>query len=212
MARNSGWRLSRTGWIALFDSWLRSPSRRGVHIAMIGLDLRAVAGPLPIERDLDAVLETAPEHPYFLEQLARAAVDLRPPTGFLREFVVERSGDHTGTLDIKSGGVLPIVNLARLHALQAGSAAKSTVTRLRIASLHGTTDGDTARELQDAFESVCRVRLEHQAAQIERGVPPDNRIDPAELPSPARRQLKEAFRAIARAQRRVDTRPASRIS
>jgi CBS domain-containing protein len=211
MARNPGWRLSRQGWIELFETWLKAPTRHRVHIAMIGLDLRAVAGPLSIERDLDALLETAPQHPYFLERLARAAVESRPPTGFLREFVVDRAGEHVGTLDIKTGGVGPIVNLARLYALTAGSTARSTVDRLRAGVAHGSVPAERGTELEEAFAAVSRVRLEHQAAQVERGTTPDNHVDPRELPPLARRELKEAFRAIARAQKGIDTRTATRI-
>jgi CBS domain-containing protein len=211
MARNPGWRLSRQGWIELFETWLREPTRHRVHLAMIGLDLRAIAGPLAIEHDLDALLETAPQHPYFLERLARNAAESRPPTGFLREFVVERTGEHVGTLDIKSGGVGPIVNLARLYALSSGSTARSTVDRLRAGAAHGSVPPERGKELEEAFAAVSRVRLEHQAAQVERGAPPDNHVDPRELPPLARSELKEAFRAIARAQKALDTRTATRI-
>jgi CBS domain-containing protein len=211
MARNPGWRLTRAGWSELFQRWLAAPTRHDVHIAMIGLDVRAVAGPLSIERDLDALLETAPSHPYFLDRLTRAAVELGPPLGFLRDLVVERSGEHVGTLDIKSGGTGPIVNLARLYALSAGSRAKTTVDRLRAGAARGSVPSERAEELLEAFATVCRVRLEHQAAQVERGATPDNHVDPRELPPLARRQLKEAFRAVARAQKALDTRTATRI-
>jgi CBS domain-containing protein len=211
MARNPAWRLPRSGWLELFQTWLRAPTLHDVHIAMIGLDLRAVAGPLAIERDLDALLETAPEHPYFLTRLAHAALEHRPPTGFLREFVVERSGDHVGTLDIKDGGVVPIVTLARYFALSAGSSAKSTKDRLRAAAARGSVSDATAEELRSAFATISRIRLEHQAAQVERGEVPNNHIAPSELPPHARRELKEAFRAISRAQRSLDTRATTRI-
>jgi CBS domain-containing protein len=166
---------------------------------------------LSIERDLDALLETAPRQQPFLERLTRAALELRPPTGFLREFVVERSGAHVGTLDIKMGGAGPIVNLARLHALSTGATVKSTVERLRAAAARGSIRDETAKELVDAFGTVARVRLEHQAAQVERSVQPDNHVDPRELAPLTRRQLKEAFKAIARAQRAVEVRAATRI-
>jgi CBS domain-containing protein len=71
---------------------------------------------------------------------------------------------------------------------------------------------ERAEELRDAFATVCRVRLEHQAAQVEQGgATPDNHVDPRELPPLARRELKEAFRAVARAQKALDTRAATRI-
>lgn len=211
MARNAGWRLSHAGWIDLFDTWLSAPTRRDVHMAMIGLDVRQVAGPLRIEAELDALLASAPRHPYFLERLTQAALEIRPPIGFLREFVVERSGEHVGKLDLKAVGAGPVVNLARRHALAAGSTAKATVDRLHAAAARGVLAEDTAVELEEAFVTICRVRLEHQAAQVERDVQPDNHVDPRELAPLARRQLKEAFRAVYRAQRSLDARVATRI-
>jgi CBS domain-containing protein len=211
MARNPGWRLSRAGWTELYESWLRMPTIRNVQLAMIGFDLRPGVGPLHVEHDLEAIVKTLPRQPDFLDALARASVSGRPPLGFLRGLVVESSGEHAGTLDIKMGGVVPIVDLARLHALAVGSTARRTTDRLRAAAAHGRLAPDMAEELEEAFVIVTRVRLEHQAAQIERGAAPDNNVDPTELPPLARRQLKEAFRAIARAQKAVDTRIATRI-
>jgi CBS domain-containing protein len=58
---------------------------------------------------------------------------------------------------------------------------------------------------------VTRVRFEHQAVQVERGHPPDNRIDPGDLPPAARRELKESFRIIAKAQKALEPRPPTRL-
>jgi CBS domain-containing protein len=211
MARNPGWRLSRAAWIDLYQSWLRIPTIRNAQLAMIGFDLRPGVGTLHVETDLEAIVRALPGQHEFLDALARAAVVDQPPLGFLRGLVVERSGEHAGTLDIKMGGVVPIVNLARLHALSVGSAAQRTTDRLRAAAAHGRLTAETAEELEEAFVIVSRIRLEHQAAQVERGAAPDNNVDPADLPPLERRQLKEAFRAIARAQKAVDSRTATRI-
>ena len=74
------------------------------------------------------------EHPALLRLLARFALSHRPPTGFLRGLVVEHSGEHRGQLDLKHGGVLPIVDLARWAGMAAGVTSASTVERLRAAS------------------------------------------------------------------------------
>ncbi|GIU95271.1 MAG: hypothetical protein KatS3mg012_1728 [Gaiellaceae bacterium] len=211
MARNAGWRLSVRGWRELYESWCRLPSRHNVQLAMIGIDVRDGIGPLDFRATLHPLLEEMPRRHEFLDALARAAVVERPPLGFLRDFVVERSGEHVGRLDVKAGGVLPLVNLARLHALAVGSTATRTVDRLRAAAARERIPGETAAELEQAFATLCRVRLEHQAAQVVRGIAPDNHIDPAELPPAERRELKDAFRAIARAQKAIATHPATRI-
>jgi len=48
-----------------------------------------------------------------------------------------------------------------------------------------------------------RLRLDHHAEQIEAGTKPDNVVDPAQLPPLTRTQLREAFRAVAHAQKKL---------
>ncbi|MGH3030025.1 MAG: putative nucleotidyltransferase substrate binding domain-containing protein [Gaiellaceae bacterium] len=211
MARNRPWRRTRASWMELFDTSLRFPDRERVFLATIAFDLRRVAGPLRLEEEVADLLATAPERPAFLTRLRRRALDFRPPTGFLRDFVVERSGERVGTLDIKRGGVMPIVDIARLYALAAGSSTVGTLDRLRAAGARGSLEGIRATELSEAFATVTRIRLEHQAAQVERGHPPDNRINPRELPPLARRELKESFRAIAQVQKALEPRVPTRL-
>ncbi len=78
--------------------------------------------------------------PELLRLLTRFALSFRPPTGFLRNFVVEHSGERRGRLDIKHGGIIPIVDLARWAAMAAGGAvsggsAGSVLGWLRLARL-----------------------------------------------------------------------------
>jgi CBS domain-containing protein len=211
MARNRPWRRSRARWLELFDTWLRFPDRRRVFLATIAFDVRRVAGPLMLEPEIHDLLATAERRPAFLGRLARAALDFRPPTGFLRDFVVERSGEQVGTLDIKRGGVMPVVDLARFYALAAGSTNIGTLDRLRAAGARGLLSRERAQELSEALATVSRIRLEHQAALVERSLPPDNRINPRELPPLARRELKLSFRTIAAAQKAFEPRTPTRL-
>src|SRR5215471_9256971 len=59
--------------------------------------------------------------PDLLRLLARFALQFHPPTGFLSDFVVEHSGERRGQLDIKHGGMIPIVDLARWAGMAAGA-------------------------------------------------------------------------------------------
>jgi CBS domain-containing protein len=211
MARNREWRRTRASWIELFDRCLRFPDRQRVFLATIAFDLRRVVGPLRLDDELADLLATASERPAFLARLTRRGLDFRPPTGFLRDFVVERGGGQVGTLDIKHGGVVPIVDIARLRALAAGSTTVGTLDRLRAAGARGSLERGRATELSEAFATVTRVRFEHQAAQVERGNSPDNRINPGDLPPAARRELKEAFRIIAKVQKALEPRLPTRL-
>ena len=139
-------------------------------------------------------------HPDLLRLLARFALQFRPPTGFLRDFVVEHSGERRGQLDIKHGGMIPIVDLARWAGMAAGVASCSTVDRLRAAEAAGTLDSPDARTLIEAFGFIFSLRLDHQVEQLRRGEAPDNFIDPKTLNPLARSYLREAFRAVASVQ------------
>jgi CBS domain-containing protein len=142
----------------------------------------------------------ARSHPDLLRLLARFALQFRPPTGFLRDFVVEHSGERRGQLDIKHGGLIPIIDLARWAGLSAGVASGSTVERLRAAEAAGTLDSADARTLIEAFGFVFSLRLNHQVEQLRRDEAPDDFIAPKTLNPLARSYLREAFRAVASVQ------------
>ncbi len=141
-----------------------------------------------------------PDHPDLLRLLARFALSFRPPTGFLRDFVVEHSGERRGQLDIKHGGLIPIVDLARWAGMAAGIASASTLERLRAAEAAETMESPEARTLMEAFGFIFSLRLDHQVEQLRRGQPPDDFIDPKTLNPLARSYLREAFRAVASVQ------------
>jgi CBS domain-containing protein len=132
--------------------------------------------------------------------LAQFALSHRPPTGFLRDFVVEHSGERRGQLDLKHGGITPIVDLARWAGMSAGVASASTPDRLRAAAAAGTLEGPEASTLTEAFEFIFALRLDHQVEQLRRGEAPDDFIDPKQLNPLARSYLREAFRAVASVQ------------
>jgi len=140
-----------------------------------------------------------PDHPDLLRMLARFALSFRPPTGFLRDFVVEHSGERRGQLDLKHGGMIPIVDLARWAGMAAGVANASTLERLRAAEAAGTMDSAEAHTLIDAFGFIFSLRLDHQVEQLRRGEAPDD-FAPKALNPLARSYLREAFRAVASVQ------------
>jgi CBS domain-containing protein len=136
--------------------------------------------------------------------LLRLAVSIKPPTGFLRDFVIEHSGEHRGTLDIKKGGVLPVVAIARYAGHAARAAATSTPERLRAAADAGVLSVAEARTLEEAYAIFAAVRMDHQVSQLREGIPADDLLDPKSLGPLARHHLRDAFRAVARVQRNLN--------
>ena len=114
----------------------------------------------------------------------------------MHDIVVDGSGSWRGTFNIKQGGVLPIVDLARYAALRADVRSTPTLERLREAADGGVIEETDARILVEAFELFGALRLEHQVAQMERGEEPDDHLDPKQLDPLTRRYLRDAFRAL----------------
>jgi len=196
LARNRQWRLTESEWVRVFHDCLEGPDRSHLVRAAVAFDFRQVVGGLEIVRPLVEIERQAPRYPDFIRRLARTATDFTPPTGFRGRLTL----DDDGRIDLKRRGVVPIANLARFHALQAGVTISSTTGRLHAAEGAGTLATDTVAALLEAFTLMTRLRLEHQAAQAEAGVEPDNRIDPGDLPPLTREQLKSAFKAVSEAQ------------
>src|SRR5690606_24745174 len=138
--------------------------------------------------------------PIFLAHLAAAAASHHTPLGFFRGLVVDRSGEHRDTLDVKRGGINTIVEIARLHAMACGSEATATLTRLEDAHAAGLLSSALAADLRDAWEFLAHVRLLHQVEQVRSGKAPDNRVDPSTLSQFEKRHLKSAFGVIRFAQ------------
>jgi CBS domain-containing protein len=195
LARNKEWRMSEGEWIRIFDECFEHPDRSHLVRAAVSFDFRHVAGGLEIVPPLVDRIRDTPRHPDFVGRLARTATDFKPPLRF--------RGKLQESFDIKKGGTMPIVNLARFHALANGITISPTRDRLVAVQETGALDGSTARALREAFDLVSKIRFEHQASLIQAGRPPENTVVLAELPPLARLDLKEAFRTVAAAQKQL---------
>ena len=194
---------SLASWQRAARSWLEDPTQeQALILVSVVVDSRTVWG-LRTGMSVSEAFRAARRHPALLHRLARFSLSYRPPTGFLRGLVVEHSGEHRGRLDLKLGGLVPIVDLARWAGMAAGVTSASTPERLRAAAAAGTLSAADAATLADAFQLVMALRLEHQVAQLQAGEEPDDHLDPAALSPLTRTYLKEAFRAVASVQKRV---------
>jgi len=202
LASNELWRMTETRWEEIFRDCLAAPDRSHLLRANITFDFRQVSGGLDVTPPLAKVLRGAPGHADFVRRLARTATDLKPPLGFRGALVVQTKDAERG-IDLKRGGAIPVTNLARFYALSNGITISSTVDRLVAVKEAGALDDETAEALRESFEIVMRLRLEHHAAQIEADAKPNNIVDPASLPPLTRLQLREAFRAVAHAQKKL---------
>jgi CBS domain-containing protein len=198
---------SLDSWRLESQSMIDDPTQeKALVIVSVLVDSRPVWG-VETEPLIAELFQMAKARPRLLHLLAEFALSHRPPSGFFRGLVVESSGEHRNRLDLKKGAVAPITDLARWAGMVAGVACASTTARLTAASESGVLRSSDAQSLQEAFELVCQLRLDHQIAQLEVGAELDDFVDPSELSPLVRSYLKEAFHAVASVQKSFARRP-----
>ena len=187
-------------WSARFESWRATPDPRALMDVAIFFDFRRIAGTLDVA-PLQAAVHAAAADGIFLARMAAAALRWRPPIGRFG-----RVHDSDGTIDVKAAAILPIVALARLFALEAGSDARNTVERLTAANRAGVVSDDGADTLVEAYRFVTDLRLDEQLRARQAGGPATNDVRLAALPARRRRHLKEIFAAVRDQQAAVEQR------
>jgi len=207
MASNPRWRMPLTAWQAMFREWIAEAAYHAVEDALILLDMRPVAGDFSLHETLWAgITEQLKTASFFKSILACISVGRKPPLGFFRSFVLDRSGEHKEELSIKDTGTGPIVEATRLFAVDAGISHTNTVDRLAALKAAEYMDEKVFIELQEAFEFLTLLRLENQLQQAREGKPLSNYLSPRKLTNLQKGLLREAFQAVARLQGVIDDR------
>ncbi len=201
MASNPKWRQPYDVWRDYFERWIAIPEPEEVMHAAIFFDFRAAFGERSYAEELrNHVSAHCRRQDVFLRYLAANCLEARPPLSFFRNFIVEKNGEHKNTLDIKTRGIAPIVDFARVLALQHGIRETNTSSRLDALHEAGHLPRDIYQDTHEAYELLMQLRLVHQLELVERGETPDNRIAPHRLSELERKTLKEAFGLINRTQ------------
>lgn len=212
MATNPDLRATLSRWKDRFTQWIEVPEPRALMYATIFFDLRLVAGSSALADALHAhIAEKAVGNRTFLGTLAKSAFDFEPPLGFFRNFVLKKHGGQAPTLDLKLQGVVPIVDVARIHALASGVREVSTLDRLRRLGEVGTLQQREVASLRDAYLFIAGVRQKHQAQQQGSGVKMDNYVPPISLSAFEQRHLKDAFSVVRDAMDGLDMRYQTRL-
>ncbi len=201
MASNARWCQSLNVWKEYFSKWISNPTPEALLMSLIFFDFRPIHGNLKLAEDLRSHLgQHLKNQNIFFARMAGVITKNRPPLGFFRSFIVEKSGEHKDALNLKLRGIGPVVDLARLFALERGVHETSTLERIKALKDKHPVISELGSELEQAFEFISLLRVHHQIEQIEESVPPDNFINPEKLSNLEKKSLKESFQLILKVQ------------
>ena len=109
---------------------------------------------------------------------------------------VDKGGEHKNELNLYQKGIKPLVDCARIYALEKGITRRSTLGRLReLSVVHGFK---IAEDMAQAFGYLTGYLINNQLRQAEEGLKPDDFVNPDSLTNFERKTLKESFHLISR--------------
>jgi CBS domain-containing protein len=186
------WSHSLGQWRQILRERVDAPTPDAVVDADVFLDLRHLAGSLDVS-PARAELARGADSPRLMHGLAGAANSFPPPLHAFGRL-------PRGAVDLKKTGLAPIVLLARLYGLKAGSLAVGTDERLSDATKDGVLSEELTGRLRDAYALLTRLRLQNQLRQIDAREYVTDTILMEQLDDDDHDDLRDAFKAIKSAQ------------
>lgn len=191
MVNNPHWRMRASEWHARIDHWRQSYGGQNALDLSIALDARPIAGNLALFAPVKARLMALGEDDILLHHLAAATLDFDTPLTFFGRVRSDADG-----IDIKKGGIFPVVHGLRCLALRHGIEANGSAERCAALVEHGHLSSDLGRDLPQALNVFQRMRLQSQLAALDDGRKAGNAIDPARLARLDRELLRDALHVV----------------
>jgi CBS domain-containing protein len=193
MVRNPAWSKPLADYLADFRRWIALPEQASHMNVAIIYDAQAIAGNAQLlDRAKAALIELVQGEQAFLAHFARAVDAFETPIGLFNNLITsEGTGD---ALDLKKGGIFPIVHGVRSLAIEHGVLETSTLTRIMRLRDRGALQAEFARDLSQAFRFLLMLRLDGQLA-ASAGVS-GTLVRPAQLSSMERHLLRDALQVV----------------
>lgn len=197
MAVTPKWCQTESIWEAYYQEWVASPEYDNLLNITVFLEIRGVYGNKSFAHHLQQRLfEQIKKNKQFLGVLSNEATKITPPLGIFNNLVLEKSGRHSKTLNIKKFAISLIIDLARIYGLAAGSTESSTEARFKAANQQGILSSESYVDILGAYQFIMQFRFNHQSQLLKSNEMPNNHIIPDQFGNFERKHLKDAFRII----------------
>ncbi len=194
MVSNPYWAKSVAAFKKELFEWIVHPTHEYFMQFAIFYDAKAVAGDENLLRHVkDRMHRLLGDHRSFYSQFAKATLAFETPLSFFTNFVLEKNRDE---LDIKKGGIFPIVHGVRSLALEYRLPQTNTIERITALGQRNLFQPSFGTELIEAFTFMSTLRTKAGLQKIERGLPQDNYLNPKELNKLERELLRDSFKIV----------------
>lgn len=189
MVRNPIWSKTIDEYTADFHRWVAQPDENAMMNVAIFYDAAAVSGRVDLlPKAKAALIESVRSERVYLARFANAVEAFETPIGLFNNLI-----EKDGALDLKKGGIFPIVHGVRSLALEHGLLETSTAERIDKLVEANVFRADFGRDLKQSFNFLTSLRLESQLAE-QAGLTTTLRT--AALSSAERDLLRDAFKVV----------------
>jgi CBS domain-containing protein len=191
MVDNPLWSRTIAEYMSDFRSWTTTPDEQSSMNIAIFFDAEAVAGDASLlARAKKDLVEKIANERVCLARFAKAIEAFEPPIGLFN--TLKTSEGEGDALDLKKGGIFPIVHGVRSLAIEQGLEETNTFQRLAKLAELGMIKEDFARDLARALDYLMTIRLD---AQID-AAKSASLLKPATLTSMDRDLLRDSFQIV----------------
>ena len=188
MVNNPKWVKSQADWQKALTKWSKPTSAEQVMDLAIFTDAHAVAGNkellTPVRHHL---LQLMLNNMLALQDFCRPALQFSLPLTLFGNVKQDKQG-----VDLKSGGIFPIVHGIRTLALEYGIEESNTFDRIEALRSKRILEPDTADNLSEALKLFFKLRLAQQLANQNSS----NRIDLKQLERTERDLLRHSLHVV----------------
>ncbi|MCE8037767.1 putative nucleotidyltransferase substrate binding domain-containing protein [Halomonas sp. MCCC 1A11062] len=194
MVNNPEWVGSVSQWRERIARWAEKRDGDSLMKLAIMLDSHSVAGnPALLDRVRQSLFEQCSRDELLLSYFARTALRFSTPLTLFGSLKKPQHG-----IDIKKGGIFPIVHGVRTMALERRIQPTSTLERLEALAADGRLEARVAEDLAEALSLFTELRLKQQLERLDgepNGKSPD-RVVVQQLSSLERDLLREALHIV----------------
>ena len=196
MVSNPFWTKSSTEFEKTLHTWVNTLNEENQMNLGIFYDALCVAGDKHLLIDLKKYLwEIASKSKMFYTFFAKPILNFATPLGMFSSFVLDKK-EHKDELDIKKGGIFPIVHGVRALALEKGIRKTNTAHRIKELREIKVIEKELADQLLVSFGFLLNLRLKFRLEKIDAKDELDNYINPDKLNPIDKDLLRETFKVV----------------
>ena len=205
MATNPLWRKSISEWKHQTLRWFQKRSTFQVQLSDVFFDFDTVYGDLSLGRDLrNHLTRFVQKEAAVLQAMFQTEADRHVALGLFGTLRTEKAGEGLQqAINLKHGGILPLVGAVRLLALREGLEATSTYQRIGLLHEAGVFSDDEVDEYTAALEHLTFMLLRQQLRDFRRFRKATRHVRKSAMSRREKQVLKMSLKAIRSLKERV---------